>query len=346
MESVVIIGGGIAGLSCLNALLDQGVSPLLLEAATIGTPKMCGEFIAPQTVDLLQNWGIDSIQPIQKIIFSAKNKKFNLTLQKSAGAIARNAVEHLLAERAREKGGRIRENSSIQKIIPATISNPIYTFYLPTGEEIHAKTAIFATGRIGQTTSIPPIYVGIKTHIKHILEPATLMMYSVKDAYFGIVPISQDTSNCACLVKREAVENSGSCHEFLYHLIKEHAHLSDLKFNELTWLEARTPEFGKKIIPEWPNAYWIGDAIASLHPAIGSGFAHGMTSAMMAVDYYLQNNPSEYRKICLQGIHSKLQIGKWLHQLLLQPTLSFCMLPLLQFNPWISVLLQKKLGYN
>jgi flavin-dependent dehydrogenase len=132
VEKVVIVGGGIAGLSCLNALLDRGVSPLLLEGYTIGTPKMCGEFLAPQAVALLQNWDIGPLQEIQQASFFSKNKKFEVVFPKPAGAISRSEVELLLAKRAQKKEGRIREKALIQKIIPGTKSAP-YIFHLASG---------------------------------------------------------------------------------------------------------------------------------------------------------------------------------------------------------------------
>ena len=74
LEKVIIIGGGVAGLSCLNGLLDQGQSPLLLEEKTIGLPKVCGEFLAPFASLQLQKWGIGPIQPIKEVCFLIKNK--------------------------------------------------------------------------------------------------------------------------------------------------------------------------------------------------------------------------------------------------------------------------------
>ena len=351
VEEVIIVGGGIAGLSCVNALLDRGVSPLLLEGATIGTPKMCGEFLAPQTVSLLQQWDIDFIQPIQQASFFAKNKKFNLHFQKPAGAISRSEVELSLAQRARKKQGRIRENSQIDKIIPATKNSP-YIFSLPNGEEIQARSVIFATGKFGQQTkSFTPLpYFGIKIHFQHIASPETLLMYSMKDAYFGIVPISNQTSNCACLVNRELIEKTGSCKQFFYDLVAGNSVLKSIFENiditEIDWFESRAPEFQIKKIPTWPMAYWIGDALAGLHPAIGSGFAHGISSAIMAAEFYLQHDPEGYLKNSRKRVKSKWMIGKLMHQLMLNPFFASGAFSLLELNPWMLNLFLKKLEYQ
>lgn len=348
MEEVVIIGGGIAGLSCLNALLDKGISPLLVESNTIGSPKMCGEFLAPQTVAFLQQWEIGPIHKIQQADFFAKNKKLHVNFSQAAGAIARSKVEILLAERARKKNGRIQENCFIEKITPATSSSPYY-FYLRSGEKIAAKIAIFATGKLGQQL-IDPTYFGVKIHFDHIVTENKLLMYSMQNAYLGIVPISNETSNCACLIRPRTIDKNTSGKDLFYNLISQDKSLTNIfdkvDLTHATWLQGPAPEFGLKSPPLWPNAFWIGDALASLHPAIGSGFAHGISSAVMATTFYLQNKPKEYQKIYTKHIRSKLLIGKWIHQFLLNPIWGAWIIRLLSFNPWLIQFLLKKIDYN
>lgn len=351
MEKVIIVGGGIAGLSCLNALLDRGVSALLVEGNTIGTEKMCGEFLAPAAVNVLEKWGIGPIQPIKQANFYAKNKKFTLHFPRFAGAYARSSAELQLAQRALKNGGRILENTSITQFTPATKQSP-YLFYLSSGETIEANTAIFATGKLPQlgnkSTSLP--YVGLKTHFQQVVNPETLLMYSVPGAYFGIVPLSATTSNFACLAKRDAVEKIGSGQKFFHTLIKNNQTLQQIfaqvEVKESELLTAQVPSFCLKTIPLWPKTFWIGDALASLHPAIGHGFAHSIYTAVMAADFYLQNDPQGYLQMTKPFIKSKLQISKPLHLLLQTPTIGKYALSLLNMNAWISSLFLQKLGYD
>src|ERR1700722_17562931 len=98
MEEIVILGGGVAGLCCLNGFLDRGIYPLLIERGAIGSGKLCGEFLAPDAVELLEKWEIGPIQKLDEISFSAKGSK--LSIKRRAGAMARSVVELQLAERA------------------------------------------------------------------------------------------------------------------------------------------------------------------------------------------------------------------------------------------------------
>lgn len=343
MEKVVIIGGGIAGLSCMNALLDQGVSPLLLEGSTIGTEKMCGEFLSPQAIHLLNRWNIDTTEAIYAADFSTDKKQLTINFKKPAGAISRSQVELSLAKRAQQLGGQIREQAFITKIIPATNTTPFY-LHLATGEVIQANTAIFAAGRYDQTASVPLLpYVGFKFHFEHIVKPATLLMYSLNNAYLGIVPISKNISNCACLLKSKALDNDKSTKNFLKQIIESYTQLQTIfskqDFSNIPWLETRAPQFKRKHLPAWPRAYWIGDALATLPPAIGSGFAHALSSALIAAQCYL-NNQQYHPKL-----KTKLLLGKVMHEIMLRPTIASRILPMLDQHPRFLHYFMNQLDY-
>ncbi len=332
MEELVIIGGGVAGLSGLNALLDNHISPLLLEASTIGTPKMCGEFLAPPVMDQLKKWGIGPMQSIKQARFNDLQCSF----PREAGGYSRHDAEIELAARAKKLGGRIIEQSPIQTIIPATQNSP-YILHLNSGETIEARDVIFASGKFSQTAATST-YVGFKTYIPQVIQSETLLMFSLAGGYLGIVPVTDDMSNLTCLVRRDEVEKAGSCKAFLESI---HPSLGA----KTGWLEGPAPTFSPKTIPNWPHAYWIGDAFASIHPAIGYGFAHSIISALLAVEYYLKQDPVGYHQALKKLMRPKRIIGKTMHHLLQKPRLCSVVSPIFERNPWITHQLLSTLGY-
>lgn len=346
LEEIIIIGGGVAGLSCLNALLDRGSSALLIEGNQIGSPKMCGEFIAPEAVNVLQTWGIGPLLSIDQVNFKINNKYFLLTFPHQAGAFSRSEAELQLAKRALNKGGRILEKTLIQNVIPATDTTP-YILKLASGEEMFAKTIFFAVGKYASTQKIELPYYGIKMHLAKSVPQNLLQMTSYKGAYFGVVPITKDKSNFACLIKKEIVEQAGDLKKFFANLLNENEFLHSLFQNQNTssWLEGKAPAFHFKKIPRWPNAYWIGDAFVNLPPAIGSGFGNSVTSARLAVDYYLQNDPVGYQKSISNRLKTKLKIGKFFHHLLLNPSLANSMWPLANKNKWLINWIMQKIHF-
>jgi len=350
VEKIIIVGGGIAGLTCLNALIDAGVNPLLIEAGTIGSPKMCGEFIAPSAVTQLEKWNVGAIENIKRAKFFSKNHTFHVDFKLPAGAIARSEAEVLLAKRAIKNNGRIWQNVSIQTILPPQ-KNDSFLFTVDTGEVLRAENVFFATGRFGQKKLMnqPLPYVGLKTHINKILEPHTLLMHSIEDAYFGLIPISTSISNFACLIKKEALKIQKTGKDFFLKQINQNAFLKELfreqDLEHINMLETPSPEFFLRNNPLWPNAYWIGDSLASFPPAIGYGFAHGINSALFATECFLELNSSAYAKKLRKQVKPKLFIGKLMHYCLLNPHMNSWLFPFLRMNPWISKLCLKKIGY-
>jgi len=350
LEEVIIIGGGIAGLSCLNALIDRGVSALLLEGGTIGSNKMCGEFLSPSVKSILERWDIGPANNISNAEFCTNKTKFELQFPETAFAFSRSEAELQLAARAKLLGGRIRENTLVNFIQPKS-NNSDYVFSLADEEKITAKSAIFATGRLGQKInkiSLP--YVGVKFYIPTVLKPASLIMHSLKNGYFGIVPLSDQESNCAGLIKKETIKQHGSFINYLKESSKTNIflkkHLAEIDLDVIRPLEASIPSFGFKKIPNWPDAYWIGDAMASLYPAIGSGFSHSINSAIQAAEFYVCHDAVNYQKKISANLNKKIMFGKYLHYILMQPKFNYLLIPLIKKFPFIVDFLLKQIGYK
>ncbi len=347
-EVAVIIGGGISGLSCLNAFLDRGIPAVLIEATHVGIPKMCGEFIAPPAVKLLEQWEIGPIQEIHHVEFRARKNKFNMNFSHYAGGFSRSEAELLLAKRALNKGGIIKEKTSIDKLIPATEDLP-YQLELSTGEIITTKTAIFATGKFAaQQTAVSMPYYGIKLHFDKIVSPNRLLMFSCLNAYLGIIPINNTVSNCTCLIKKTS-SNKILDKNYFYELVQSNDGLQQIfqsiDLNNAKWLVGHAPEFQLKKNPAWPNAFWIGDALAGIHPAIGSGFFHGILSGILAAEYYASMTPDLYHHESILLAKKKLRYSKLIHHILLSPSLGTMVLPFVKKYPGIVNWLLEKIHF-
>lgn len=348
-KQVIIIGGGVAGLSCLNALLDKNIPAILLESSSIGSPKMCGEFVSPLAADQLKKWQIECLQPIAKAIFSVNGIRLQIDLKYPAVSIARSEAEILLAQRARHLGGDIRENVDIQAVITAENQSPHRVVFF-NGEELAADTLVFATGKYNPLTSAPsiPVYYGVKMRLPHVFEQNTLLMFSIPRAYLGIVPLNQHISNSAWLIQREMVDQAGSLDNAIRNIISNHSELnifSSFDLEKIICLQGHVGEFGLKATPKIQRIYWIGDALASFPPAIGYGFAHSIHSALMAVDYIINNDAEGYRKRSHFLINKKLMLGKYLHFLMLHSKALFPLMFILKMAPGFINLMEDKINH-
>ncbi len=281
---VVIVGGGIAGLACLNALLDKGISALLVEGGTIGSIKLCGEFLSPYAKEALEAWKIGPIQSIENIHID------NLRLQIPAGAISRSIAEVELAKRATSLGGEIMQETKVVDVSPASL-------LLADGRRLLPNKLVIASGKLTSHQKEFP-YIGLKAHIEHSDFQPTLEMHVFPGGYFGKVPISATISNVACLMKKDAT----------------------LPPLDLTWHKAPVPHFGCKVLPRWQKSFFIGDAAATFPPATGQGFAHAIFSGKLAARY-IANDDEGFQDVYMRILAPKMRAALAIHSLILSP---FC----------------------
>ena len=104
-------------------------------------------------------------------------------------------------------------------------------------------------------------------------------MYSLPGAYLGLSPIENGKTNVAMLAQTEKIQSAGGIDSFLTWLLeqKEAKKLRDRllngKMHFKKWLSCGVPKFGKRKIPIWPNAYFIGDTSGAITPVCGDGLA-------------------------------------------------------------------------
>ncbi|MEM2866365.1 MAG: NAD(P)/FAD-dependent oxidoreductase [Candidatus Hadarchaeales archaeon] len=118
MEEVVIVGGGPAGLSAALSLLEEGVSPLVLEKSAEFGHKACGELMAERLygfdVGELVRGAVERVH--ESLTFRFHGKELRLSGVRAPGwrsefrflFINRREWERLLAKKVVRGGGEIR----------------------------------------------------------------------------------------------------------------------------------------------------------------------------------------------------------------------------------------------
>ena len=290
---------------------------------------------------VLEQWGIPDLRLIHQVQFHHGSRPWCFTLPRPAVAIQRQVVECALAARARALGARIRERSAIQQITPATANSP-FRLQCTNGEMLEARQIIVATGKL-LTPALPSAsgYVGFKTYIPQVLSPDGLDMFSLSRGYLGVIAVTQELSNLTGLVTQEAMRHAGGTQAFLQHFLQTQPlfKLSAMQRQAAVaaCLEGAAPGFGRRALPAWPGAWWIGDAIAAIHPAIGYGFAHSVATALIASAGYLQ----QVRHIGSVPAHRDklrtiLGLSGLMHHLLQRPACFRLLTPLLRRYPIIG----------
>jgi len=330
-HKIIIIGGGVAGLSCCYALQTLGIDALVIEAGTVGSAKMCGEFIAPPAVKILQDWDVSGIQPVQSASFTTTKKTLNINFPTLAGGFSRSLAECLLKDKILQRGGRVWEGT---KVISHDLNATQKRFQLKLSNDqvLSADNVFVASGHL-RASSKKSDYVGIKFHIKKSCD--NLQMFTGQNAYLGLVPISTTESNCTGLFYLETKNTDKPMPDKLMRTFIQHhpslkAFFADTDFTALDILAGQAPKFGVRQNFYASNIYWIGDSIASLYPAIGAGFCHALMSGIAAAEHFVQHAPKKFFYNSTQTAKKKFKASLLAHHLLLHPKLANFLAPMLQ----------------
>ncbi len=311
MKKIIIVGGGVAGLSALNRLIDLGISATLIEAGSYPSHKICGEFFSPECLPILNKWNLAPAKKIECVSFVTDRHTLSFSLPIHARSQSRFDFDQSLVRRAEEKGAKILTKTKVKDIGRSSI-------VLDSGEELSYSDLLISSGRFFGASSIP-CYIGIKGHMKGIEIKNGLEMYPFSGGYAGLSSIDDDYSNFTCLMSM----NMHRKEDLLQKLFEMAPHLQrrlqngHLAFDN--WMTCQIPAFGIKKTPQWANTYFIGDAAGTIPPASGLGLSIAITSGYMAADYAARGDSLGFQNAWYTKYKEVFTYGHLLHRLLTTP---------------------------
>lgn len=311
---VIVIGAGIAGSSCALQLAKQGHRTLLLDRQEFPRHKTCGEFMSPETREMLEYLGIHllghEVNPgtmEHARIIMPQGGEITAPLPGQAYGISRYVLDALLHEKALEAGTHIATKTTVMNI--QKVEHQMYEVETRQGNErfrFQAKAVIGAYGTKkprGVTASDDnrddTVYVGVKSHYSGITLPPRVELYFCEGGYVGMSPIENGAVNVAALLTLDAVQGSGKS-------VPEILHAASLTNGRLAQgIAAGTPVPGTQVsiaplhlsdTPEpWSEYPHIGDALLMLPPLCGDGMSVALRSSLLCshwTDKYLRGELS------------------------------------------------------
>ncbi|MEJ8757811.1 NAD(P)/FAD-dependent oxidoreductase [Pontibacter sp. H259] len=361
---VIIVGGGLAGLTSALALCRQGIQVLVIEKKIYPFHRVCGEYVSNEVLPYLQSLGADleQLQParINRFILSAPSGyTLETSLDLGGFGISRYALDNYLYKLAEAQGVQFKLNTAVQQI---TFKDNQFIVEVSNDEQLTANVVL---GAYGKRTNLDrqlnrnffrkrSPYIGVKYHITYTQPKDVIALHNFKDGYAGISAIENDT-HCFCyLTTRDNLKEHGTIPAMEQAILYQNPHLRQI-FEQAEFIYSQ-PEvineisFATKTCVE-NHMLMCGDAAGMITPLCGNGMAMAIHAGKLAaeqVTLYFKNNQNRqqletnYSLTWNKQFANRLQLGRTVQHLFGRPILSEVTVKTLKRLPAVLQLLMRQ----
>ena len=288
---VIIIGGGLAGLTAALHLSKIGFEITVIEKNGYPKHKVCGEYVSNEVLPYLKwlDLNLEELKPatISKIIFSTVNGKIiNGNLPLGGFGISRYALDEYLYKKAVALGCQF---------IHQTVDNVTFKeeeFTVTASDNVALKASL-VIGAYGKRSNIdqklqrnffehPAPWLAVKGHYKGNFPDHVVGLHNFKGGYCGISKVEDEKINVCYLADYKTFKNYKNIEEYQRHVVSKNPNLKAVFENAVPLFEK--PLTISQISFEKKNAIenhmlMIGDSVGMIHPLCGNGMAMAIHSA-------------------------------------------------------------------
>ena len=353
---VLIIGGGLAGLTSAIHLSQKGLKVILIEKSDYPRHKVCGEYISNEILPYLLWLGADvsKLNPtnITQFEFTTNTGKVATAKLPLGGfGISRYALDHFLYQKALENNCTIiKEN-----VTNVSFDNGIFTVITPN----KILTTKIVLGAFGKRSNIDQVldrdfihkkspWLAVKAHYSGNLDNDLVALHNFNGGYCGVSKVENNNINICYLADYDTFKQYKNIEDYQQNVLYKNKHLKAV-------FENRTLLFDKPITisqisfdkkqPVENHILMIGDTAGLIHPLCGNGMAMAIHSAKIAseliLDYYSNKEMSrellelKYTEEWNTHFGKRIYIGRILAQILTHKTITNVLLGIAATFPGI-----------
>ena len=298
---VVIIGGSLAGAACVRELTRRGIDAVAFERARFPHEKVCGGFLSPGAVGLLDELGmLDRVKSAGAVdVRSARLRMRGMDVRvgfsQSGMGISRKTLDGLMAEHPGVQQGAVQDVRRCDVGFRVQLD----------GDAVSARAVIDAAGKLSRFgRQAPASQFGIQFYDP---EPRgdVLDFWFFEDGYGGAVTVEGGRSNACFLVYKEALPR---------YLSKAACVTGPVAYTRAS-----------------PDFIAVGDAAGMVDPFCGEGIRHALDTGMLAADAVAKGLASgasydsmraSYENAANRRWSRKRRLGRWMRAALKHPALA------------------------
>lgn len=328
---VLVIGGGLAGLTCAIHIAKAHNRVLLIEKNEYPKHKVCGEYVSNEVLPYLTFLGFNPFEfgakRISKFeLTTHNNKSIKTRLPLGGFGMSRYQMDFQLYRLALEHHVEVIQDTVVDVLFEEN------SFYVKTKSNVSIQSNI-VIGAFGKRSNLDvqlgrdfikkkSPYLGVKTHIIGEFPEDKVALHNFKGGYCGVSKVENNHINLCYITALSAFKKFKDINAFQEEVLFKNEALNSIIKNQ-------RPVFDKPITisqisfetkqPVENHILMCGDTAGMIHPLCGNGMAMAIRSAQLASELiidYLQGKietrnalEQQYTKKWNSTFNLRLKVG-------------------------------------
>src|SRR5690554_2942491 len=337
---VIVIGGGLAGLTTALHLSQNGVEVCLIEKKHYPRHKVCGEYVGNEVLPYLNSLQINPFQFGAKKVESfqitdKKGKNIETKLPLGGFGISRYTFDNVLYEAIKDKVHVVFET-----VVDVSCDNEKGVVQTQNKKTFQAPIVVGAFGKRSNLDTFlkrkfiqkKSPWLAVKNHFEYDFPEDTVALHNFHGGYCGLSKTETDVVNACYLTTFNSFKKWGNVADFQTNVLSENPYLN-------TFYKHAAPIFDKPLTisqisfdrkkPVENHIFMIGDSAGLIHPLCGNGMAMAIRGAQIFSETYISafqkgeinRNELEQRYSMLwnKEFSTRLEVGRYIQKALMNP---------------------------
>ncbi|MFT4754265.1 MAG: flavin-dependent dehydrogenase [Salibacteraceae bacterium] len=305
--NVIIVGGGLAGLTSALHLSKKGLSVLLIEKHEYPKHKVCGEYISNEVLPYLKaldfnpfDYGAKNI--VDFTLSTPQSRSVSIKLSSGGFSISRYCIDWELSKKAKQYGAQILHET----VTDIQFKNDQFEVFTNQNKQYSSALVI---GSFGKRSNLdvkmkrdfvqkPSPFLGVKAHYKGDFPEDAVGLHNFEGGYCGISKVETDLVNVCYIADYKSFKQYKNIADFQKKVLRQNKYLKEVfDTYELAFekpLSISQVSFSEKQAVE-NHILMCGDSAGMIHPLAGNGMSMAIRAAQMASQQILKFTSGELK---------------------------------------------------